>query len=1269
MPEANRIDTLELQIQSDANKAEKALDGLATTLKNVKTTMGGFKTTEFSQVTNDALKMTKAFAGAFSSLQRFTKEISKSKTVKVGFDAEAIEKSIDKLRGQFKDVGKDFQFTGNSDELEKAISAATSQLDKLFAKEDRLKSIGANIETSGFKGLEYDISLLTNKLDILRDKREELQKAFAKSFENLPIQQMEYDTGSLEEKKPHISNVSPESLNFNSEAMKAVFGEMAGNIKNWNDAVSQLGGNASRILNDMQQDFQNVGGSASGLSDKVAAAGEKIKDNLKSAGLSAEQFDEYLENIQIPEIRETNLKKLQSELDRTEAKLDELVAKADNFELKGIARDAPQFRNLQEQIASLSKTADALKAKMRSIADGAPKVSGWQKLSGTLLSMSKSLNTAKVSGKGTLGIIDRLKKGFLNFAKSIGKIIPGIGKMNKSLGNLKKTSGGGFNLGKMFQMSAIYSAISAVISGIKNAVAEGSQNLAQYSSGYNQSISSMMSALTKLKNAFAVAFAPVINFVAPTITYFINLLSSAMNKVGQFFSALTGKSFTPQAVSVTQDYAAGLQDTSKGMDNTTNSAKKLKKALSVLSFDQLNQLTAHDDDSETGTGGTGGASGGELSPADMFTTTPIAQEIQDFADKVKSTLGQIFKPFQDAWNKEGKNTIDAAKGAFESLRSLAGSVGKSLLEVWTNGTGTQTLTNMLQIAQNLFNIVGNLAGQFEKAWNKAGLGTSIIQNIFNLGNSVLGTIKNITGATADWAKTLDFTPLFSSINSLLQALQPLTDNIGAGLEWFWSNVLLPIGSWTLQDAVPTFLDMLSSGIGAVNSVVEALQPLGAWLWDEFLQPLGQWTGEVVIGAMETVNGLLTEFGDWVSEHQGIVQGFVTVISSFAAAWGLASGAVTIWNGIATIASGITSALGAAIGFLTSPIGIAIAAIGGIIAAGVLLYQNWGKIKEYAGKLADWIGEKWDWIKTKTSEIWGNVSEFISTTWSNLTSWAKEKFTAIKTTVSTIWDNMKTNASTIWTNIKTSVSGVWTNLKTSASTIFTSIQTTVGGIWDKMKEKTSTVWGNIKDSITGFAGDIWESVTTKFGEIYGKVAGVFENIVNAIKSPINSAIGIANKAISMVNRALGGLESAMSFGPWDIPTPFGTKTIGFSVTFPRINDIPYLANGGLITAPTLAVMGEAFKQEAVLPLENQRAMSKIADSILSNASGMGMDEEVLTNAVARGVAMAMMNNMQGQSTPEYIQNSIYLDSDVMARAITKAQKKNDYRFNPTPQFGY
>lgn len=112
----------------------------------------------------------------------------------------------------------------------------------------------------------------------------------------------------------------------------------------------------------------------------------------------------------------------------------------------------------------------------------------------------------------------------------------------------------------------------------------------------------------------------------------------------------------------------------------------------------------------------------------------------------------------------------------------------------------------------------------------------------------------------------------------------------------------------------------------------------------------------------------------------------------------------------------------------------------------------------------------------------------------------------------------------------------------------------------------------------------------------------------------------------------------------------------------------LKTGGLVTSPIFTQMGEMYKPEAVLPLTDHRAMSAISESILSNApAGGGFSKEELVDAIVEGVVMAMMNNSQNAKFPEYIQNNIYYDGEVMARAVSKANYDRDYRYNPAPQF--
>ena len=103
---------------------------------------------------------------------------------------------------------------------------------------------------------------------------------------------------------------------------------------------------------------------------------------------------------------------------------------------------------------------------------------------------------------------------------------------------------------------------------------------------------------------------------------------------------------------------------------------------------------------------------------------------------------------------------------------------------------------------------------------------------------------------------------------------------------------------------------------------------------------------------------------------------------------------------------------------------------------------------------------------------------------------------------------------------------------------------------------------------------------------------------------------------MINNAIGGIESAFSFGPWDVPTPFGTKRIGFHATFPRVSTIPYLASGAVIPPRSefLAVLGDQKKGN------NLETPESLLRQIVREESGKGQGDgntyNVTVNASGR-----------------------------------------------------
>ncbi|MFQ9229652.1 MAG: hypothetical protein ACLR37_22045 [Enterococcus avium] len=428
----------------------------------------------------------------------------------------------------------------------------------------------------------------------------------------------------------------------------------------------------------------------------------------------------------------------------------------------------------------------------------------------------------------------------------------------------------------------------------------------------------------------------------------------------------------------------------------------------------------------------------------------------------------------------------------------------------------------------------------------------------------------MTGATAEWAKTLDFRPLLNSINGLLKSIQPLTKNIGDGLEWFYNNVLLPLAKYTIQDLIPAFLKALSGALDALNGIINGCKPAFDFFWNSMLKPIAEWTGGVIVDVLKKLGDALSGIGNWITEHQEGFSAFVTVFGTFVAALKVISALSTVieivgglFAGLSAIGglSGVLSAVGTAIGgliaFLGGPLTVAAAAA---IAVGVALWQNWDTIKEKASQLKDWIGEKWEGIKTATSNAWNNVK-----------NWTSEKRNAAKDAVTSKAGEIYTAAKDKFTNTantvrdkagqaKDWVSSKWSDLKNSTSTKFEEIRSTAGSKMNSAaeavrsgaetaKSKAVSAFSSLKDGVGGHlnsikttASEVFKKVGGWASDLPGDIAKGLSSGLNTIKQAMNNiANGLAsgigkgvNGIISGVNWVMSSLGAGWRLSSWHVP---------------------------------------------------------------------------------------------------------------------------------------
>ena len=305
-----------------------------------------------------------------------------------------------------------------------------------------------------------------------------------------------------------------------------------------------------------------------------------------------------------------------------------------------------------------------------------------------------------------------------------------------------------------------------------------------------------------------------------------------------------------------------------------------------------------------------------------------------------------------------------------------------------------------------------------------------------------------------------------------------------------------------------------------------------------------------------------------------------------------------------------------------------------------------------------------------------MSKSVETATKSISSKSKTGFGIASAAVSTAMAGMKKSTEStmpsIWSKIKNTNDDVETNSKTNWGNSASAVSTALG----TMDTDTKDVMGKVMTTIQSY----WSSVLINTNQIWEKASGKVDTETGKMKSYTETNLsGISDKIKRLFNVNLTsiGRETAQSFA--DGMKQVHLPTLTYYISEWRKHDLGggrtsstpvykpnWYAKGGLFNGAQVIGIGEA-GSEAVLPLENPRTMKKIADSIVSSSDGsMGLTKEEMAKAVAQGVAMAMSMN-SGNKNPQYIMNSIILDGSEIAKAVSKAQKDTNSRFNPSPAY--
>ena len=657
----------------------------------------------------------------------------------------------------------------------------------------------------------------------------------------------------------------------------------------------------------------------------------------------------------------------------------------------------------------------------------------------------------------------------------------------------------------------------------------------------------LKSQLQQLSIEFGKAFTPIMSIVLPMLNAFVGKLIQATKVFAQFMQALFGKSASSSSGG-TSGAITDLGDLSGSYDDVAASAKKAAKQ--VLSFDEVNTLSDNSSDSDP-------IGGMEIPTFDTdaeLDTETIPAKIQEIADKIKAKL-EAFKE----WFNQYKDVIISIVGgivagfaAFQTLTFLS-----NIPSMFTAiGAALSVLASPIGIAAVA---IGGLVAVFIYLWRT---NEEFRDNMKGIWEEISGIFTDFMDNTIKPFVEFFYTNFLQPIgegfsNYMLPMFADMFVQLGeifvAMFDLFTSNVnnilegvkpILELISYVFVDCMRIISEFWAEhGQGLVDSFIEVINNIketSQKIWDEIFQP-------IIVFAVETLKKL------WDEHLSGMIEKFLDFVGK------LLKGAMDIYNEfIAPLVRWIVDTFGPAFvttfNFIVEQLGVLLGVFADIF--GGIFDILGGLIDFLVGVFTgDWT-RAWNGIKSIFGGVWdiiksiiGGIVEYISNAFGFVFDFCGKIFGAIAKVISDAWNLIGNVTKTIVTGIGSIVSN-----------IFNGIKTTISNIASYIGNGFKSAWSNAWNGVVNVFKNIWNG------------------IVDFVKIPLNFMIDMLNKLIDGLNK--------IKLPSW-VP---GIGGMGIN-----ISKIPRYAQGGVVSKPTIAQIGEA-GPEMVVPLKNTDFVTKMANAV-------------------------------------------------------------------------
>lgn len=1097
-----------------------------------------------------------------------------------------LQKELDKATKEMqKMVAQDSKLSAVDEKIRKLSQSSAEYADKL-------KDAEIKVPTKEYESLKNSIETTKIELErLLRDQKDLLSKGLGKDSDKEYLAAAEA-VRILKEELQEAIEIGDKDAYLGIEdrlnRVKALLQELMsknprplGDIRYYyavEKKVSDLKGIISSAESEMKRLEES--GKDSVIMDspehqKLSAKYAQINQELeKQKGIHSETAQKQADAVQ----KTIELK----------GQMQQLVEEGKDFTL---GQDTEQFSKLGQQLQYAENNLSALNKQHKILEQKVKKTQGgYAKLGDTAKKSLEKINSTQKKSIGLLGA---------------------FGKQLKSI------------LAVTFIFNSIRKALNFLTEGIK----EGFKNFYEGNEKFKRSIDSLKASATTLKNSLAAAFAPLVEIAIPYIQRFIDWLTKAVNLVGQFIAALTGrKTYTraikqtakasDDAAKATQKEAEATEEVQEAAEGYLNPLDEINKYRKEEIKNTQNPKTPTEDEAPENGVGT------------MFEEIPIDNRILDFLQKMKNLLKPIIdyaKRLKDVFIQGFWDGLGDWEYRWESIKDSIASIKDSLIDIFTDPSVLAAADGW---AQSVAYMLGSLAGSV------ASIGLTIATNLLGGIAKYLeqnkDQIKKYLVSMFDiWSEVnYMFADLFQSIAYVFEAFaseqgQQLTANIIGifanafmGITELASKIFRDLAQLIIKPfvdnkegfrtALEGFLGVLAEVTGTIKQGIDDTFAKLNEVYDAYFKPFF----DSVAQGLSNLVGKFLEF--WNGNVQPILN---QMAADFDALW--QSHIQPLLNNAAEFLGKVVNLLKALWEGVLQPL---IAWIIENILPKILpiIQAIWDILVDFIAYIADAING----IVT----ILGGIIDFLTGVFTG--DW-ELAFQGLKDIVGGFIDAVMALIEGFATLISDAVNGIFEVIKSLLSAFVDAIMSVIETFLDWMLKNIINKGEEINQRFSDFFSQVKEKWNNGWNALKEKV----NSIIEEIKSAIQSAFDWIAEKVNAIGEKLSSIGSkAKSIFSGSI---FGGSSFSFSKSYSRMAmpayqnpviaslskiDIPAYATGQVIPRTMkqhLAILGDNNREtEVVSPLSTMKEALKQA-LIEMGGANQGNGQPIILKVILDG----------------------------------------------------